>query len=267
MFNSILTKYSRIAEDITVDLYNHTLLRNGAKHRGEDLTGSLSLLGRSKKSIIRWGDGESLILLKSDIYFQPYVPELRDRMLDIVRNYSDDSPFYLCLPSKFLTCSTARLHEIKKGTVSYYQMHKGTRYLYKRYFNKDKTYLSHFVFKGDSQSHFDSLLSLISPYKAFVVVKSDPHIVETFFNKYIEDAKYHLVTIPGKNAFQSYNKILDTIISRVKDSGFDRENVLILISAGPCAKVLSFDLSQQGFTAYDIGKFFECWTENENCRR
>ncbi len=267
MSRSILTKYLRIAEDIIVDVYNHTVLRNGVTHHGEHLTSSLSLLGSSKKSVIRWGDGESLILLKSDIYFQTYVPELRDRMLEIVRNYSDNSPFYLCLPTKFLTCSTASLHELKKGTVSYYQMHKGTRYLYKRYFKKDTTYLSHFLFKGDSQSHFDSLLSLISSYRAFVVVKSDPGIVELFFNRYIDNAPYRIVTIPGKNAFQSYDKILDTIISRVKESDVEKDDVLILISAGPCAKVLSYDLSQQGFTSYDIGKFFECWTENIDCRK
>lgn len=264
--NQKLFKYSRIAEDICVDVLNNTLIKNGLAVHVEDVDNSISLLGKRGKSVMRWGDGESLILLKGDIYFQRYSPELRSRLLEIIKNYNDASPYFLCLPTEFLTCSTESLHALKKGHMSFYQMHKGTRYLYKRFFSKKTIYLSHFLFKGIIQSQFDRLLDLLSVYKAFVVVKSDSFIVRSFFSTFMEGSDFTTVTIPGKNAFQSYDSILENIIWAVNDFDFHNDEVLILLSAGPCAKVLAYDLSRQGLTSYDVGKFFECWLENIHCR-
>ena len=263
---NIFHKYSCIFEDIVIDLLNNTFLRNGLSLDYADLDSSITLLNENKKSIIRWGDGEAFILLKRDLYFHEYSPQLKTRLLEIIRNYNDGSPYYLCLPAEFLTCSVVSLRSKKRGPVSFYQMHKGTRYVFKRYFNKESVYLSHFVFKGDTQNHFNRLLKIISKFKALIVVKEYPSIVNEFMNKFIGDVDYEIVKIPGKNAFRLYDKILHEIMEKVNRLNCLPEDILILISAGPCAKVLTFDLSNNGYIAYDIGKFIECWLDNVNIR-
>ena len=254
--------YRRIAVDIVVDLFNNTILRDGLDCRSENLDTSLTILEESNKSIIRWGDGESFILLRDGIYFQDYSPKLRDKMLAIVESYDQSSPYFLCLPSEFLECSIEELHQKKKGNTSLYQLHKGTRYLFHRYFKKDQAYLTHYIFKGDTQAHFNRLIRILARNRVFIVVKSDSQIVDTFFSRFLENKEYHVVDIPGKNAFQHYEQIRYEIISRIDTIAVGVEDLLILVSAGPCAKVLTCDLSLLGFQTYDIGKFFECWIDN-----
>jgi glycosyltransferase family protein len=54
------------------------------------------------------------------------------------------------------------------------------------------------------------------------------------------------IICPPKNSFRVYDKILDTVLK------FDK-NILILISLGPTATVLAYDLSSYGYQAVDIG--------------
>ena len=54
------------------------------------------------------------------------------------------------------------------------------------------------------------------------------------------------IICPRKNSFQVYNKILNTILK------FNKK-YLILISLGPNATILSYDLCKIGYQAVDIG--------------
>ena len=54
------------------------------------------------------------------------------------------------------------------------------------------------------------------------------------------------IICPSRHSFSLYNKILDAILQ------FDK-HYLILISLGPAATILSFDLCKLGYQAVDIG--------------
>ena len=55
------------------------------------------------------------------------------------------------------------------------------------------------------------------------------------------------ILCPSTNAFKNYNEILEKIIE------FAEKENLILISLGPTATVLAFDLAKLGYWAIDIG--------------
>lgn len=49
---------------------------------------------------------------------------------------------------------------------------------------------------------------------------------------------------------------MDSIITKL--STIEKEDTIIIISAGPAAKVLAYDLTlQQEFVCHDVGSFFD----------
>ena len=56
------------------------------------------------------------------------------------------------------------------------------------------------------------------------------------------------IVCPAINAFEYYDKIIDSIRQNVM------ENELILISLGPTATILAYDLAKDGLQTFDIGQ-------------
>jgi glycosyltransferase family protein len=54
------------------------------------------------------------------------------------------------------------------------------------------------------------------------------------------------ILCPAKNAYRKYNDILSEILKQDKDK-------VILLSLGPTAKLLAFDLYKKGYRVLDIG--------------
>ena len=252
----IFKYYTRVIEDIYIDLVNRFLLSNGRDVRCWNVEESLNAIKDRNKSIVRWGDGESFVLMGADIHFQESTPRLRKKMLEVVKDYSDDSPYYMCLPYQYISCSSKELKELETEKGNFFQLHKRTRYVYLRFFNKKSRYLSHFIFKDGVKYFSDKLRKNLLGFEKFVIVKSNADIVDKFFNHFEIRKSYSLVTIPGKNAFTYYDRILDEVLASV-DNNNQKVDTLILISAGPCAKILVYELSRLGYVAYDIGKLFE----------
>ena len=69
------------------------------------------------------------------------------------------------------------------------------------------------------------------------------------------------IICPSSHSFDIYDKILEAVLK------FNKNNNLILISLGPAATVLSFDLCKLGYQAIDIGhtdRDYELFIRNEN---
>ncbi len=216
---------------------------------------------RECRSVIRWGDGESLILQGGDIYFQPFSLQLRARLLEIIRNYTEQCGYYLAVPTVYLTASSTKLENTRRGNSNDFAIWRTGRFVHYRYFSKNIRYLDAFLFKGATEGQLKELIGMLSIYSTFVVVSSEADSVHAFFTKNMKDVRMVHVPIPAKNAFESYGEILSTIQKELDGlSGVSQEEILILLSAGPCAKVLVYDLTRRGYIAFDVGKLFSCWT-------
>ena len=136
-----------------------------------------------------------------------------------------------------------------------------SRFVHWRYFPKNIRYLDAFLFKGATEEQLNEVTKILSAFSTFVVVSSEADNVETFFTNHLKDTTCTKISIPAEGAFESYGEILKAVQQRLDEfSAVNQEEILILLSAGPCAKVLAYDLTRRGYTAFDVGKLFRCWT-------
>lgn len=266
MFLPADNKWVRIYRDIMSKVYNKYVFPGGCHGIFLDRDASLQLLREKPQSVIRMGDGESLIIMGGDIYFQDFSERLRERLLQILNDYNVNCGYYVAIAHWSLPLSTEKLLSIKEGEKTYYEIMRYFRYVYHWIFKKNIEYLDSSFFKGGTREWVEAIADILSKYKYIIVVKSNTETVDSFFDRFGISTKYSVVNIPPKNAFSQYDKILSDIEKNIDDYVLlngNKKDILILTSAGPCAKVLSYDLNKKGTMVWDIGKMFECWLDKD----
>jgi hypothetical protein len=205
---------------------------------------ALEWLERSGKSLVRWGDGETLALSGRDLYFQRASPELARTLARVVAQ--DRSDIIVGLPAGPLL-SPLTWHIRRRNWLR-------TRLLWARHGRADRVYVDAFLFRDEPHSSMRRL-KVIAQRHAFVIGVSsnaqDPHLFADLGHP------VEWIEIPSENCFATY----DTILAKIRAATTKlihktgREDGLALISAGPAAKALVLDLSP-GLKAYDVGHLF-----------
>jgi len=215
---------------------------------------TLNYLLKNKKSFIRFGDGEFAILYGFDIPFQRYSPLLKNSLERIIRTYTLDSPYLLGLPFRFLKMSYSDLKKI--GKLAYWQ--KGKIFM-QSYISERCIYGDSFTFRstdipGDSPLKDQEIFELWRNKEVLLVGS----MAKNFKNKYLPLAKaQYLLECPTTNAFEKREEIMGSIYEIIDSHRLRRENMIILISLGPAAKVIAYELSKKGLIVYDMGHYFD----------
>ncbi|HMA78714.1 MAG TPA: GT-D fold domain-containing glycosyltransferase, partial [Candidatus Paceibacterota bacterium] len=63
------------------------------------------------------------------------------------------------------------------------------------------------------------------------------------------------IAAPASNAWAEYDRIYKEVLQ--KATQYPKEDVLVMASLGSAAKVLSYDLTEIGYTVWDSGQFFD----------
>ena len=202
---------------------------------------------KEKCSVIRYGDGEISLIDGTPIGFQNRTNELAMRLESIIQ--VKDPRLLICIPGFWEEL------EIFEGYAYWFNMHHLYRYghIWKKLLSYDRVY-------GDT-----SMTRLYLAYK-------DKALAEYLFKKLfsiwegkevvlIEGAKSRLgvgndmfkstrslgrILCPPENAYEKYEIIKTESLKTSKEK-------LILLSLGPTAKVLAYDLFQLGYRVIDIG--------------
>lgn len=208
---------------------------------------SIKIITNSSKSLARYGDGEMLIINGGYINFQEYNENLAIRLKEIL--LSDDEDIMIGVPIAIK--STKGYNKIAK---EFWKQNMDTgRMHWKKYCKKKKIYCNTNMtrlfrdyedksnsirwFKNFKQIWNDKDILLIEGSKSKLGINND-----LFSNaKSVER-----IIAPSKNAFDKYDEILAVIKERCKGK-------LVLLSLGPTATVLAYDLSKKGIRALDIG--------------
>jgi hypothetical protein len=135
-----------------------------------------------------------------------------------------------------------------------YELWKSTRFLFGNHFDRRNLY-------GDAMLgrvlNMEILQKLWMESKKLIIVCNDRQVYEKFSRNYVNKDIY-FVKIARINAFQDYPKILEKIFALIDSNKLlDKNELKILISAGPTAKVLVYDLSSLGYITYDLGIILE----------
>lgn len=208
----------------------------------------IDFIVKNNLSLIRFGDGEFCILERKDIHYQCYSKELAICLDNIIKEYIDScgaSRYCVGMPSFWLKVNALFL--LKKRV--YFSCWTHTRYFFKKRYDKNVVYTDAFLFKRNNEAVYEKLW-VNKGIQKIIFVHNDKKYALDFERKYGITTVF--VQIPYINAFESKDEILKNILAYSDRN----QNQLILVSAGPCGKVLVYELCNMGFRAIDTG---HCW--------
>lgn len=207
-------------------------------------------LACQKLSFSRIGDGEFNNIIGSRNSFNSANPELALRLKEICESGSTESCL-VCLNN----------YKLPKEHPAYkWFVHHGTRYLEKVLeivkFRPEKYGDAYFLLrisvqnKRLSQDGLQKIKKLWQGKKVLFVCNSESPIVQDELNLFNNIAEKEYLYVPDKNAFDNYAQILTKI--KKYDTSW-----LFYMEAGATASVLAWDLSKDGYHAFDMGDFYK----------
>lgn len=209
------------------------------------------LLHKPQLSLARYGDGELEMTWYKNIGFQPFDPKLSARLKALQQQAPQDNPNCLiCLPDAFRTT-----RNMKNGSALFWFFHKSFYFKHYdallnhqyQYGNTSVTRPYHdYKSKQLSRTIFDKFKLLYQGRRILIVEGSGTRL--GLGNNLLEGAsEIKRITTLNRNAFSVYDRLFDTVLANAVN--FD----LVLISLGPTATVLAYDLSQRGIRCIDSG--------------
>ncbi|AMG58634.1 GT-D fold domain-containing glycosyltransferase [Pantoea vagans] len=209
------------------------------------------LLRKPQLSLARYGDGELEMTWYKNIGFQPFDPKLSARLKALLQQAPQDNPNCLiCLPDAFRTT-----RNMKNGSALFWFFHKSFYFKHYdallnhqyQYGNTSVTRPYHdYKSKQLSRTIFDKFKQLYLGRRVLIVEGSGTRL--GLGNNLLEGAsEIKRITTLNRNAFSVYDRLFDTVLANAVN--FD----LVLISLGPTATVLAYDLSQRGIRCIDSG--------------
>lgn len=251
---SLLTNPLRFFKTILMLVYAIIPNRFFLKHKlmnGDDM---IKELLSTNKSLIRWGDGETLLAYGQDIAFQKLDQSLVNHLHQILDEYDNNSNYFLAVPLTPILMSPFKL--IMSG---YYVFWHKTRVLFKKkMFPVGTTFMDAFLMRPVSSISSKSIETLWINKKIILVTSSQESV--DFLKDKNGKSLLGYVLLPSENAFSELVSIKRSIIRYCL--GEDKSQIRILISAGPTAKVLVYQLSSEGYICYDVGHYLK-WKMNE----
>ena len=226
-------------------LYEKGILHN--RIRVYDIDETIDELLRTEKSMVRFGDGEIVMIKGVDLMLQKASPEIGAGLADILAYTHDD--LIVTIPDIFTTLSDHR-----RESRQFWKDHLlFCRKTYEKYCNPDRVYYSTFVSRcyyfGQDRSRCDRWFAKIRKIwenKNIVIVEGTRTHNGVGNDLFDGTASIERIICPPKDAYAAIPEILDECMR----CGGDR---LFLLSVGVAAKFLAASLFDAGRRVLDIG--------------
>lgn len=208
---------------------------------------TIDVLLHTEKSMVRFGDGEIVMIKGGDLMLQKASPEIARGLAEILA-YSDDD-LIVTIPGVFET-----LCDHHKKSRQFWRDHLlFCRKTYERYCNPNRVYYSTFVsrcyyYAADRSgcgAQFAKIRKIWENRDVVVVEGERTH--NGVGNDLLDTARsIERIICPPSNAYGAIPDILDACTVYGKDR-------LFLLSVGVAAKFLAVELFRQGYRVLDIG--------------
>ncbi|QHT48023.1 DUF1792 domain-containing protein [Bacillus sp. SB49] len=210
---------------------------------------TFDLINSYKKSLCRFGDGEiSWIYRDSRGYFsQENSKELSDRLREII--FSNDDRILIGVPNFF-----GELNGFSRKRKNSRNAHLGKYYnRWNELLETDKKYADALITRVYNGLENNCTSPLFNDWRK---IWEDKHIIvvegsQTRFgvgNDLLDNAtSIKRIIAPSENAFKKYNEIYGVV------KNYINKETLFLISLGPTATILAYDIGKMGGQAIDIG--------------
>ncbi len=199
-------------------------------------------------SLIRFGDGEFYLMGGSSIHYQEFSEAIKNDLALILKSDSEVcSNILICMPKFYFECSGLEL--LKKRVL--FRSWVKPRYMFKKHYDEKRIYGDAFLF-AEKNNEVYKLIWEGTDVKTVLFVHNNPLYASFFKEKYGKEI--HFIRVPSNNAYACVDDIYNNIVKFIESNKVD----IVLISAGPCAKVLVFRLAKRGVWAIDTG---HCWDD------
>lgn len=220
------------------------------------LTDDAFLRQSDTKSTIRFGDGEIGIIHYSKVHYQDFDEKLREKMIEMIQNYTKDSSYILGVPLH-ATLENKLAPTFGENKIFLWMP---TKITFRLLFNKNLPYFdAHFFYRdGKARSFF---LEKIKNKKVIIVTKKDTvnKMQESFLVSNSLQATY--IISPSENTFSVYENICNQIKSIIKE---DYGAFVTFLACGPASKVIAYELAKDHIICHDIGFGIEIMLTNES---
>lgn len=238
-------KIKDILAAIVYFLYEKDLLHNRIRVHTVDET--IDELLRTEKSMVRFGDGEIVMIKGGDLMLQKASPEIAKGLSEILR-YNEDN-LIVTIPGIFETLSDHR-----KASRQFWRDHLlFCRKTYEKYCNPDRIYYSTFVSRCyyylEDRSGVGKQFAKIREIweNRDVVIVEGERTHNGVGNDLFDTARsIERIICPPNDAYGAIPAILDACTTYEKDR-------LFVLSVGVAAKFLTVELFHLGYRALDIG--------------
>lgn len=211
---------------------------------------SIKYIIEHKCSVSRYGDGEFIMLLGGGYDdYQEADQKLAKRLKEVL--VSTDAPNHIVglpMPLKH----TIGLRPSSRDFWDYFTLRKGVSLL--PYLSTTRLYidtqLSRFYIMYTDKSHCENQLNLLKAIwdnKDVVIIEGTKSRTGIGNDMYDNVKSLSRILGPATDAFSMYDEMLEAIVKHVS-----KDN-LILLSYGPTATILAYDLAKLGYWAIDIG--------------
>lgn len=206
---------------------------------------SIDILTHSEKSLIRFGDGEFGIMNNHGIHYQDVDERLAEELKKIILEYSaTDSAYYLAMPGKYFSCFWT--FYIKHWNKMKYFLY--SRWVFIAKYDFDELYLDAFLFARGYSTMFPNIWKR-DDLKGLILIHNNPVYAKILSGSV--DIPVEFIKIPPSNAYSVIDDLMADVVKRYQPG------ILILISAGPCGKVMTYRLSKIGIRCIDTGHCFD----------
>lgn len=238
-------KIKDILAAIAYFLYEKGILHNSIKVHSIDET--IDELLHTNKSLVRFGDGEIVMIKGGDLMLQKASPEIAKGLAEILAYSYDD--LMVTIPGIFDTLSDHR-----KASRQFWKDHLlFCRKTYEKYCNPDRIYYTTFVsrcyYYAKDRSNCGEWFAKIRKIweNKDVVVVEGTRTHNGVGNDLLDTAaSVERIICPPRDAYGAIPQILEACEAYDKDR-------LFLLSVGVAAKFLALELFQKGYRVLDIG--------------
>ena len=211
---------------------------------------SIKYIIEHKCSVSRFGDGEFIMLLGGGYDdYQGADQKLAKRLKEVL--VSTDAPNHIVglpMPLKH----TIGLRPSSRDFWDYFTLRKGVSLL--PYLSTSRLYidtqLSRFYIMYTDKSHCGNQLNLLKAIwnnQDVVIIEGTKSRTGIGNDLYDNVKSLSRILGPATDAFSMYDEMLEAIVKHVS------KDKLILLSYGPTATILAYDLAKLGYWAVDIG--------------
>ncbi len=226
-------------------LYEKGILHNHIQVHTVDET--IDELLHTNKSMVRFGDGEIVMIKGGSLMLQKASPEIARGLAEILRYTEED--LIVTIPGVFETLSDHR-----KASRQFWRDHLFfCRKIYEKYCNPNRIYYNTFVSRcyyyledRDGVGAKFAKIRKIWENKDIVIVEGE-RTHNGVGNDLFDTARsIERIICPPSDAYRAVPAILDAC------TDYDRDRLFVL-SVGVAAKFLAVELFQRGYRALDIG--------------